>query len=114
MGVVSRNKVRIVGTDSMGGLYCCIVACSHIENDTDRRTSTMAAPLLLTSGPVRSEDVLYDNFVVLLCVCMHGIVWIEPDKCESILHVEGQSHYVEGGVNHGVSGSKPSFWYSSN
>ena len=27
---------------------------------------------------------------------MHGTVWIEPDKHESVLHMEGQARYVEG------------------
>ena len=39
---------------------------------------------------------------IWLCVClraegcMEGMVWIEPDKCEFILHVEGQAQYVDG------------------
>ena len=36
-------------------------------------------------------------------MCMQGMVWIEPDKHESILHVEGQAQYVEG-VMQGVLG----------
>ena len=43
----------------MGSSYCCIVACTHIGNGTGRRTATMAAPLLLTSGPVRHEAVFH-------------------------------------------------------
>ena len=29
---------------------------------------------------------------------MQGILWIEADKCESMLHMEEQAQYVEGGV----------------
>ena len=32
--------------------------------------------------------------------CMEGMVWIEPDKHEFMLHVEGQALSV--GVLHGV------------
>ena len=32
---------------------------------------------------------------VYMCVRVQGTVWIEPDKCDSMLHVEGQSQYVE-------------------
>ena len=28
--------------------------------------------------------------------CMQGTVWIEPHKCESVLHMEGQGQYVKG------------------
>ena len=42
----------------MGSLYCCIVACAHLGNGTGRRTATLVAPLLLTSGPLRYEAVL--------------------------------------------------------
>ena len=31
--------------DLMGGLYLCIVACTHLGNGTGRRAATMAAPL---------------------------------------------------------------------
>ena len=37
----------------MGSSYCCIVACTHLENSTSHKTVTLAAALLLTSGPVR-------------------------------------------------------------
>ena len=43
----------------MGSSYRCIVACAHLGNGTGRRTATMAALLLLTSGPVRHEAVLH-------------------------------------------------------
>ena len=43
----------------MRSLYCCIVACAHLGNCTGRRTVTMIAPLLFTSGPVRYEAVLH-------------------------------------------------------
>ena len=43
----------------MGGSNRCIVACAHLRNGTGRRTATLAAPLLLTSGPVRYEAVLH-------------------------------------------------------
>ena len=36
-----------VGGVCMGSLHRCIVACTHLGNDTDRRTATLAAPLLL-------------------------------------------------------------------
>ena len=42
-----------------GSLYCCTVACAHLENITGRRNVVMATPLLLTSGPVRYETVLH-------------------------------------------------------
>ena len=41
----------------MASSYHCIVACTHLGNGTDRRTVTMVAPLLLTSGPMRYEAV---------------------------------------------------------
>ena len=34
------------------GSHRCIVACIHLGNGTGRRTVTIAAPLLLSSGPV--------------------------------------------------------------
>ena len=37
---------------------------------------------------------------------MHGTVWIEPDKHEPMLHVEGQAQYVEA-VFQGVVGVDP-------
>ena len=43
----------------MRSLYCCIVACAHLGNGTGRRTATMSALLLLTSGLVRHETVLH-------------------------------------------------------
>ena len=43
----------------MGGSYRCIVTCAHLGNGTGRRTATLKAPLLLASGPVRYEAVLY-------------------------------------------------------
>ena len=61
---------------------------------------TMAAPLLLTSGPAKNEAGLQSNFFVFLCMCVKGcimgMVWIEPDKHESMLHVKRQARYVEG------------------
>ena len=39
--------------------YCCIVGDAHLGNGTGRRTPTLAAPLLLTSGSVRYEAVLH-------------------------------------------------------
>ena len=40
-------------------IYHCIVACTHLGiNSTGRRTLTMAAPRLLTSGRLRYEVVL--------------------------------------------------------
>ena len=44
----------------MGSLNCCIVACAHLGNDTGLRTVTIAAPLLLISGPVRYDAVLHN------------------------------------------------------
>ena len=32
-------------------IYIYIVACAQVGNGTDLRTATVAAPLLLTSGP---------------------------------------------------------------
>ena len=43
----------------VGSLYHCIVACTHLGNDTGHRTATLEAPLLLTSGPARYEAMLY-------------------------------------------------------
>ena len=42
----------------MGSLFHCTVVCAHLGNGTGHRTVTMAAPLLLNSGPVRYEVVL--------------------------------------------------------
>ena len=42
----------------MGSSCRCIVACMHLGNGTGRRTATLAAPLLLTSGLMRYEAVL--------------------------------------------------------
>ena len=42
----------------MGSLYRSIVVCEHLGNGTGRRTVTMVALLLLSSGPVRYEAVL--------------------------------------------------------
>ena len=52
----------------MGGLCCCIVACTQLGNGTVYRTVAMAAPVLLTNGLSRNEAVLYNNFLVF-CVC---------------------------------------------
>ena len=43
----------------MENLYCCIVACTYLGSGSGHRTATMAAHLLLTSGPVRCEAVLH-------------------------------------------------------
>ena len=43
----------------MGSSYRCIVACAHLRNNTGRRTATMAAPILFTSGLVKYEAVLH-------------------------------------------------------
>ena len=43
----------------MESLYRCIVVCAQLGNGTGRRTTTMVAPLLLTSGSVRYEAVLH-------------------------------------------------------
>ena len=51
-------------------LYCNIVACAHLGNGTGCRTATMAAPLVLTNGPVKCEVMLHGNFVSILCVCV--------------------------------------------
>ena len=82
----------------MGGSYCCIVACTHLGNGTSCRTATMVAPLLLSSGLAKYEVGLHRNsFYICVCEWMYaGAVWIESDKPESILHVEGQAQYVEG------------------
>ena len=44
----------------------CIVACAHLGNGTGHRTVTLAAPLLLTSGPVRYEAVLHSCGISLV------------------------------------------------
>ena len=64
----------------------------------------MVAPLLLISGLARYEVVLHNMFCMCARVCeyertrakgcMQGMVWIEPDKRESMLHVEEQARYV--------------------
>ena len=58
---------------------CVCVWCAHLGNSTGRRTVTMAAPLLLTSGPVRYEAVLYScgtspvaGGLVLTCDSVHS------------------------------------------
>ena len=64
----------------------CIVVCAHLGNGTGRRTVTMAALLLLTSGPMRYEAVLHSCRIspvgegVLTCdsVCTHGIFTVLP------------------------------------
>ena len=55
-------------TDYMGGSHRCIVACTYLGNGTGHRTATMAAPLLLTSGPARYEAVLHNNLFSIVCV----------------------------------------------
>ena len=42
-----------------GGSYCYIVALTHLGNGTACSTATLAALLLLTSGPVRYEAGLH-------------------------------------------------------
>ena len=49
----------------MGGLYRYIVACAHLGNGTGRRPVTMAAPLLLTSGPAKYEAELHGGLPAL-------------------------------------------------
>ena len=53
----------------------------------------MVAPLFLTSVSVTYEAGIHSNLFVI-CVrvkgCMQGTVWIESDKCESMLYVGGQ------------------------
>ena len=44
----------------MKSSYDCIVACTHLGNGKDSTTVTLAALLLLTSGPVRYEAVLHN------------------------------------------------------
>ena len=39
--------------------------------------------------------------------CRQGTVWIESDKHESMLQMEGQARYVEGSVCSGVVGVNP-------
>ena len=51
----------------MGGLCHCIVAGAHLGNGRSCRTVTMAAPLLLTSGPAMYEVELHSHFVVFVC-----------------------------------------------
>ena len=45
----------------MGGLYCCIVAFTHLGNVTGHRTATLAAPLS-RCGPVMYEAGLHGEF----------------------------------------------------
>ena len=62
----------------------------------------MPAALLLASGQAGYEAVLRNNLLIFVCVfakgCMQEMVWIEPDKCESMLHVDGQAGVLRGGV----------------
>ena len=59
MGTAEGSPMRPeVGLRVMESLYNSIVACAHLENGTGCRTVTMAAPLLLTSGPVSYEAML--------------------------------------------------------
>ena len=46
-----------------------MVACTYLQNGTGRRSVTMAAPLLLTSGPAMYEAVLHNNSLVFVCAC---------------------------------------------
>ena len=53
----------------------------------------------LTSGLVKYEVRLHSKFFsIFMCVKSRMLesVWIEPDKPESTLHMEGQAWYVEG------------------
>ena len=43
----------------MGSSYHRIVGCAHVGNGTGRRTVTLVAPVLLTSGVVRYETVFH-------------------------------------------------------
>ena len=63
--VLSHCGLRVEWADC-GASYTprshrCIVACAHLGNGTDRRTATMAAQLLLSSGPARYEAVLHGS-----------------------------------------------------
>ena len=53
------------------------------------------------------------KFVIFVCAkeCMQGIVWIEPDKHESMLHMEEQVQYVDGCCR--VCNSRPSVYGGS-
>ena len=58
---------------------------THLENGTGRRTATMIAPLLLTSGPIRYEAVLQScgtspvgDGYQLVTVYTHGDVIVLP------------------------------------
>ena len=62
------DEDRHLKTNCMGGLYNCIVACTYLGNSTGRRTATMMAPLLLTSGLAKYEVI----FLVFLGACAKG------------------------------------------
>ena len=83
--------------DCLGGLYRCIVPCVHLHNGTDRRTATIAASLLFTSGLTKLGFIVI--IFVLLCVYvngyMQGTVRIEPDKLEPMLPHGGTSLYMQ-------------------
>ena len=55
----------------------------------------VTALLVLTSGSARHEAVLHINLLICVCEGMQLMVWIEPDKNESMLHLEGYARYVE-------------------
>ena len=45
---------------------------THLGNGTGRRTATMLAPLLLTSGPARYEALLHGcGTNPIVCCCLH-------------------------------------------
>ena len=48
-----------LGHVCMYGGLCHLLLDAHLGNGTSRRSVTVMAPLLLTSGPVRYEDVLH-------------------------------------------------------
>ena len=107
-----------------------LVACSHLRNGTGNMTATMVAVSLVVRQSMKRGFIVKQganvlNIYMCVCVCAHvcvcvclctcvcvctymkgcmqGTVWIEQDKCESMLYLKGHTQYVEG-VLQGVLG----------
>ena len=71
------------------GWFVLLYSCLHTHREWYRSRN-------YDIGPAKCEIGLHSNFVlVFVCVCTKGcmqkMVWIEPDKCESMLHTERQA-----------------------